>query len=149
MALLENFSTREQSICASCFLDRRLMPFAARCLLALMLCLNGFGMPSAMAHGVTSDGPAKSAAAGSHCHDDMAGPSVIEKSDRAGFPGKHGGSGDCCSNGQCFCGCILSAVFSMPMPALLPPVALAHRLPSQKPGFPAAPSGVLQRPPIG
>ncbi|MCB1576926.1 MAG: CopL family metal-binding regulatory protein [Xanthomonadales bacterium] len=121
---------------------------ALKCLLALMLCLNGFGMPSAMAHVGVPAGTTAPASAESPCHEDMSDAAATDKSNPDQRSEAHDDGRACCANGQCFCGCIASAVFDLPLlaPALF--TSLERTLAADGPGFPLARSGVLQRPPI-
>ncbi|SFN05873.1 hypothetical protein SAMN05216289_103144 [Dokdonella immobilis] len=67
----------------------------------------------------------------------------------AGRPaGTHDERSACCAKGQCFCGCIVSAVFDVPLLAPAMHTLSVRRLAADEPGFPLARSSVLQRPPI-
>ncbi|HSX61299.1 MAG TPA: CopL family metal-binding regulatory protein, partial [Tahibacter sp.] len=72
---------------------------AVRLLLALVLCLNGFLAPVAMA--AHADAAAvEAAAAQPPCHGDEA----ANAADEAG----HADSGSCCQPGHCLCACVFS-----------------------------------------
>jgi hypothetical protein len=118
-----------------------------KCLLALMLCLNGFGIPSAMAHSGVPDSGKASAASAAPCHEAQAGAAGTGHSD----PDRHSrGKNDssCCADGQCFCGCIVSAVLAIPTLPRMTHAVSDQLLPTGMVDFPMAQCSVLQRPPI-
>lgn len=121
---------------------------ALKCLLALTLCLNGFGVPSAMAHAVTPGSAAAPASSVHPCHEGMSDAAATDRSNPDQPSGARGDGRACCANGQCFCGCIVSAVFDVPLLAPALHVLSERTLAVDEPGFPQARSGVLQRPPI-
>lgn len=124
---------------------------ALKCLLALALCLNGFGMPSAMAHSggpVDGKAPAGSAAPCHEMQQGIGGAASSESMAHRGQQPQGKNDSSCCANGQCFCGCIVSAVLAVPMLPYLTHAAPDHLLPADIADFPLAQSSVLQRPPI-
>lgn len=113
-----------------------------------MLCLNGFGMPSAMAHASKQDGEPAPASGMAPCHEGIAAASSAIKPGPADPASPHDRDSGCCANGQCFCGCIVSAVFTVPMLAATRPASSGRAFALDGPDFPPAHSSVLQRPPI-
>lgn len=88
-----------------------LLRLAVRLVLALVLCLNGFFAPVAMAHhavGMAQAAAEQAAEHGSSCHESDADTADLAASTVQ--PADHGGKHDsCCKQGECLCGCILAA----------------------------------------
>lgn len=88
---------------------------ATNILLAIVLCLNGFLMPVAMAQHHVASEKASAVVADAPCHGDAAVPDMAT-GDMSGHaqhgekapPSKHS-TPSCCTHGQCACGCLLSA----------------------------------------
>lgn len=93
----------------------RVLRTATNILLAIVLCLNGFLMPVAMAQHHVASEKASAVVADAPCHGDAAVPDMAT-GDMSGHaqhgekapPSKHS-TPSCCTHGQCACGCLLSA----------------------------------------
>jgi len=93
----------------------RVLRTATHLLLAIVLCLNGFLMPVAMAQHHVAAQKAPAVVADAPCH----GDAVVHDGamDNASEHAQHGGKApaskhstpSCCTHGQCACGCLLSA----------------------------------------
>lgn len=110
---------------------------AVHCLLALLLCLNGFLAPFAMAGhaSVTTDEITQSAP----CHGDAAAPGADST------PRKHDG-GHCCKPGQCACAQTVAA--PQTSVAVTPPAAASRIVVPTAGPRSDAPRAVALRPPI-
>jgi hypothetical protein len=114
---------------------------AVRLLLALVLCLNGFLAPVAMAAHADSANVAAKQAPPCHGDDAAAGTIATDRADHDGVP-------SCCTPGHCVCAC----VFSVSLPFGADPGSAAGR--SQKVplpravALPPARDSVPLRPPI-
>ncbi|WP_133821448.1 CopL family metal-binding regulatory protein [Tahibacter aquaticus] len=88
---------------------------ATHFLLAIVLCLNGFLMPVAMAQHHVAAEKARAAVADAPCHGDAAardgardGASGHTQHGEKAPASKHS-TPSCCTHGQCACGCLMSA----------------------------------------
>lgn len=114
---------------------------AVRLLLALVLCLNGFLAPVAMA--AHADSTTVAAQKAPPCHgDDAAGTTATDHADRDGVP-------SCCTPGHCVCACVFSV--SLPFGAGTGFVAgRSQTVPLPRAvALPPARDSVPLRPPIG
>lgn len=91
--------------------------FAVRLLLALVLCLNGFFAPVAVA----MHGKAAAAETAAPCHGDDTGAATGEPHDAADPSG-------CCTPGHCACAC----VFASSLPIAARDSGLIHRDPAPR-----------------
>jgi NAD-dependent dihydropyrimidine dehydrogenase PreA subunit len=100
-----------------------------------------------MAHAGGPDSGKASAASAAPCHETPPAAAAAGNTDPDGHSlGKKDSS--CCANGQCFCGCIVSAVLAIPTLPNLAQAAPGQLLPTGITDFPLAQGSVLQRPPI-
>jgi hypothetical protein len=114
--------------------------FAVRLLLALVLCLNGFFAPVAMA--VHADPATAVAQKAPPCHGDEA----PVDSASAGHAGQDG-LPSCCKPGHCMCACVFSV--SLPFAAGTGPVGRSQEVPLPRSVvLPPARDAVPLRPPI-
>ncbi|MEO8673415.1 MAG: CopL family metal-binding regulatory protein, partial [Tahibacter sp.] len=131
----------------------RVLRTALKCLLSLVLCLNGFFVPVAMArhaggvHAVSevaAEAPPCHAEIAVTSHDQPSAPKSVHAHGDKSASGKHGLS--CCATGHC--GCALSAAV-LAVPSLMTPyAAAARRIDAASIEFATSRFAVPLRPPI-
>ena len=132
-------------------LDPSLLRTAARCLLALTLCLNGFSTLPSLADSAVAATDSVVAGDMVPCHvgaADSVADASIEMGTQAGKQTRGKSDSSCCANGHCACGCIVPAILSVSLLPLMPHAVSRPLSTSGDADFPLARRSVLQRPPI-
>jgi hypothetical protein len=121
-----------------------LLRLAVRLLLALLLCLNGFLAPVAMAaHADVADTAAAAAEKAPPCHGDASAADAAPADH-----GDHGAAPSCCKPGHCVCACVFSLNLPFAVSGTLAGRSQSVPLPDAI-AMQSARAAVPLRPPIG